>query len=117
MTGYQGLGWPADYAHALVADLISGITSRSNGGTLGNHYPDGNPPLDHEDGMVYGACRAWAGDDPLAQVYCVTRDKGFLMAYRDKRLTDHSRVMTPSTFVQLIRLARSQASMRRMGPR
>jgi hypothetical protein len=83
-TGLRGLGWSQDCAQALVDDLIFGVAHRSSGGTLGGHYPDGNPPLDHEDGMVYGACRWLAAEDPLAHVYCVTNDKGFLAAYREK---------------------------------
>ncbi len=113
-TGLRGLGWSRGCAQALVDDLIFGTAHRSSGGTLGDHYPDGNPPLDHEDGMVYGACRRLASEDPLAHVYCVTNDKGFLIAYREERLNDHSRVLTPSMFVGLIRAARVQYSMRQM---
>jgi hypothetical protein len=39
-TGYRGLGWSAAGGSALVTDLILGIAQRSNGGTLGDHYPD-----------------------------------------------------------------------------
>lgn len=114
--GYRGLGWDQAEAQSLVTDLIYGVAERSNGGVLDGHYPDGNPPLDYEDGMVYGACRHLAATDPLARVYCVTRDKGFLKAHKDERLSDHSKVLTPSAFVALIRMARAQYSIRRMRP-
>ncbi|XVV11070.1 hypothetical protein ACQP2X_40470 [Actinoplanes sp. CA-131856] len=78
LTGYRGLGWSRADAQTLVDELIYGVTDWSGGGSLGRCFPDGNPPLDHEDGMVYGACRQLAGEDPLAHVYCVTRDRGFL---------------------------------------
>ena len=117
VTKLSGLGWAEDDAQALVVDLVGGITERSSGGTLGaGHYPDGNPPLDHEDGMVYGACRTLSGDDPLANVYCITRDGGFLRAYREHRLGGHSRVLPPAAFVALARAARARISMRAMRP-
>ena len=94
--------------------MIHGLAERSGGGTLGALFPHGNPPLDHEDGMVYGACRALSGDDPLANVYCVTRDRGFLEAYRDGLIGRYGRVITPSTFVSLVRVARFHHSMRRL---
>lgn len=115
-TGYNGLGWAWEDAQSLVTDLISGTTQRSNGGTVGDHPPVGNPPLDHEDGMVYGACRRLAAEDPLAQVYCVTRDKQFVNAHRQGRLAPHIRVVAPAVFVALIRKSRAQHATRRMRP-
>lgn len=116
VTGYRGLGWSHEDAQTLVDELIYGLVDRSDGGTMGDQFPDGNPPLDHEDGKVYGACKALAWEDPLAQIYCVTRDRGFLQAYDNGSLSGHSRVMSPSTFVALVRASRTQYSMRRMAP-
>jgi hypothetical protein len=115
-NGYCGLGWSASDAGSLVDKLIWGVVEGSNGGTLGEHFPHGNPPLDYEDGMVYGACRALVNEDPLAHVYCVTRDRGFIEAYKDGRLSDYATVLTPSNFVLLMRAARAQYSMRQMRP-
>lgn len=111
------LGWPEPSATSLVTDLIHGLTSMSSGGTLGTHYPNSNPPLDHEDGMVYGACRELSSDDLLANVYCVTRDEGFLTAGREGRLDHHTRVLSPAEFVALVRAHRSRYSIRGMAPR
>lgn len=113
-TGYCGLGWTADDAQTLVDVLITDTIRKSNGGTLGKHYPDGNPPLDQEDGMVYGACRTLAAEDPLAQVYCVTRDRPFLKAFKDGRLGNHTRVLPPAAFVSLVKAARSTYAVRGM---
>lgn len=116
-TGYRGLGWDSDDAHSLVTDLIHELLSMSSGGTLGDgHYPDGNPPLDYEDGMVYGACRSITAEDPLVQAYCVTGDHGFVKAQHDGRLDGHSRVLSPWKFVALVRTARTQYSIRNMRP-
>jgi hypothetical protein len=113
-TGHRGLGWPGEAARALVDDLVHGLVGRSGGDALAGHVPGGNPPLDHEDGMVFGACRRLAGEDPLAEVYCVTRDRGFLDAYRSGGLGRHSRVLAPSEFVALIRAVRLHYSMTNM---
>lgn len=113
-TGFRGLGWSREDAQTLVDDLIGGLLERSAGGTLGLGVPDGNPPLDHEDGMVYGACRSLAGDDPLCKAYCITRDREFLQASSEKLLRDHSRVLPPAKFVALVRAARAGYSMRKM---
>lgn len=112
-TGHRGLGWGGDEANGLVTELIEGLTARSLGGTLGDTYPDGNPPLDHEDGMVYGACKWLAGDDPLCMVYCVTRDRGFISAHSNGSLTKHSYVLTPTRFLLLLRSARTQYAVGR----
>lgn len=116
--GRRGLGWSFDDASSLMEDLVWGLVERSSGGSLGDeHYPEGNPPLDQEDAMVYGACHVLAGEDPLANIYCVTRDKGFLKANADGDLAGHTFVLTPTQFVGLVRAARSRLSMRRMRPR
>ncbi|MFI5934889.1 hypothetical protein [Actinoplanes sp. NPDC051494] len=59
--GDSGLGWQAESAEDLIEDLILDLVDRTHGGVVDRNYPDGNPPLDHEDGMVFGACRALAG--------------------------------------------------------
>lgn len=112
-----GLGWSAGDARALVPDLIYRIVRDSSGGTLGDVFPNGNPPLDHEDGMVYGACRRISGDDPVAIVICVTRDQQFLDYYRAGRLDGHTRVVTPVQFVGFVRRSRFADSTRSMRPR
>lgn len=113
-NGRAGLGWDPDEAQWLVDALVHGVVQDSSGGSLGESFPAGNPPLDHEDGMVYGACRQLAGEDPLAKVYCITRDRGFLKAARGGQLGDHAIVITPSSFVQLVRAARAQFSVRQI---
>lgn len=116
-TGYRGLGWTEEAADSLLDVLVDDLTAWSNGGTLGSsHMPDGNPPLDHEDGMVFGACRWLAADDPLAHVYCVTRDSGFLKSYQAGALGSHTTVLPPAKLVAAMRLARQSQSMRGMPP-
>jgi hypothetical protein len=113
----RGLGWSADDAQGLVDNLVYGLVEMSNGGTLGDTPgTDGRPILDHDDGMVYGACRFLAGDDPLCNVYCITRDRQFLEAYRSGNLTRHSRVITPAAMTELIKRAKLNAALRGMRP-
>jgi hypothetical protein len=64
--------------------------------------------------MVFGVCRHLAADDPLARVYCVTRDRGFLEAYTSGALGSHSFVIPPAKFIALIRAARFRYSARWM---
>ncbi|MFE9580549.1 hypothetical protein ACFYO1_29510 [Nocardia sp. NPDC006044] len=101
------LGWQRQDADTLLTGMIGGLVEMSNGYTISNSCPDGNPPLDHEDGLVYGTCRFVANEDPLAQVYCVTRDKPFVEAYRSHALRQHTKVLTPTQFRSLVRAARN----------
>jgi hypothetical protein len=110
----KGLGWSAADAAALVQDLVLPLVAKTQGSVIPVLIPDGTPPLDHEDGLVYGTCRQLASNDPLCRVYCVTNDRGFLRAYADGRLDAHTIVLTPAKFVALVRAARSQANAARM---
>lgn len=66
--------------------------------------------------MVYGACRVLASEDPLSRVYCITRDKGFIAASVNGGLTNHTKVLHPTTFVQLVRAARASHAGPRVRP-
>lgn len=110
-TGYCGLGWNRQAAELLASDLLDELVVRSGGGDTGPQFPDGNPPLDHEDGLVFGACRYLAGEDPLCTVYCVTRDKGFINAHKRGRLPGHTKVLSPAIFLTLVRAARAYYAM------
>lgn len=107
VTGFKGLGWSPSNAGALVNDLVYGVVQASGGGTIGHTFPDGNPPLDHEDGLVYGACREVMRADALCRTYCVTNDQPFLADYRAGRLSGHTIVLAPAQFLTLVRSARA----------
>ncbi|MFV4913046.1 hypothetical protein PFZ49_05650 [Microbacterium lacticum] len=111
VTGFRGLGWSQASAEALVDDLVYGVIDASGGGTIGQAFPDGEPPLDHEDGLVYGACREVMRADALCRTYCVTNDRGFLSDAREGRLPDHTIVLAPARFVALVRSARAATGM------
>lgn len=116
-TGYHGLDWAQKDADTLITDLVYGLLERSHGETLGDTFPDGNPPLDHEDGMVFGACRLLAGNDPLSTVYCVTRDRKFREQSEAGRISNHTKVLHPTTFLQFVRAARFRQAVPRMRPK
>lgn len=99
----RGLGWSADDAQTLVDELVWGIVHRSTGGSVGDIFPDGNPPLSHEDGVVYGTAKQSADGDVVCERYCVTHDRDFLQA----DLPSYPRRLTPATFVALTRTARA----------
>lgn len=112
----KGLGWNRSDADALLEGFVWEVCDRSSGGCVKIEVPDGKPPLDHEDGMVYGACKYLAGEYPLAKVYCVTRDRPFLEAAKLGELSGHTRVLDPAKFVGLVRAARANLAARRMRP-
>lgn len=102
-SGHRGLGWSSADAEGLVDDLMDWIVERSGGEHLETFVGAvDNPPLDHEDGTVYAACRYIEGQNPLDQVYCVTRDKGFLCAYQRGELSGHVEVVSPSAMLSWI---------------
>lgn len=105
-VGSSGLGWQSLSAASLVDDLICELVSRSCGLVAPDAYPEGDPPLDHEDGKVFGTCKWISADDPLANVYCVTNDGDFITAYENGELGGHTRVLRPSRFVSLVKAAR-----------
>lgn len=115
-SDHKGLGWTRGHADALLEEFVWEVGNRSSGGCVPTEVPDGSPPLDHEDGMVYGACKYLAGEDPLSTVYCVTRDKGFLDAAKAGRLSGHTKVVHPAKFVGLVRSARARLGAKRMRP-
>jgi hypothetical protein len=112
--GFCGLGWNGEASSDLVEGLIGSLVDTTGGGWIGSVGTDGHPPLDHEDGRVLKACREVVNDDPLARVYCVTNDGGFLRAYAEGRLGNHTVVLSPARFVQLVRTARHTLSLRGM---
>jgi len=113
----KGLGLTAPDAGRLVDDLVGGLVDKSGGDSVGTVYPEGDPPLDHEDGLVFGACRWLASEDPLSVVYCVTRDQGFLKAYERGELGTAVRVLSPATFLRLVRAARAMVGAAQIRPR
>lgn len=106
--GDYGLGMCESQAGRVVDDLIVGVANKTGGSFVQVDIPVGNPPLDHEDGMVYAACRKIEGDDPLLKVYCVTNDVGFIESYKQGKLPGGIKVLSPGEFVQLLRLVDSQ---------
>lgn len=106
-TGHRGLGWDHDAAWDLVDGVADWIAECSGGGHLATFVGAVDvPPLDHEDGTVYAACRHLEGQNPLDQVFCVTRDKGFLRAHAEGRLSGTVQVVTPAAMLQALRSAR-----------
>lgn len=107
VTGHHGLGWDEDDAWDLVDGLVDWIVDLTNGDHLDTVIGAvDNPPLDHEDGTVFGACRHLEGQNPLDEVFCVTRDKGFIRAHRDARLSGTVTVLPPAAMLAWIRRRR-----------
>ena len=108
----RGLGWSLDDSQGLVDDLIWTVVEQSHGDTVGIVMPRNNPPLDHEDGLVYAAARECADADVLCERWCVTNDAGFLRA----SLPEYVRVVSPEVFLRTVISARTAISTRAMRP-
>lgn len=111
VTGLYGLGWKEQDAANLVSDLVCGTVDVSGGAWAGNPMAVGNPPLDHEDGKVFGACKHLVNSDALAQVYCVTRDEGFIREHLAGNLGSQVQVLRPWEFLNMVRSARARQKM------
>ena len=95
-----GLGLSMDCATDL-ADFLAQLSEQSYGRIVERHDQtvEHNPPLDHEDGMVYGLCRKLAGEDSQYLVWCVTFDKDFIANAKSFPLSQVIRVETPCNFI------------------
>lgn len=107
----RGLGWTPEDAEGLVQDLIWGLVDRSGGGLCEMpRIPYGNPPLSHEDGMVYRTA-ADSGDEPCDR-FCITNDRLF----READLPGPITVLYPAQWVELVRSSRRLLAARAMRP-
>lgn len=75
----RGLGLSQVIADSITDEFIPALVATTAGALwrAGTHTSDKNPPLDHEDGMVYGLCRHLSGLDAFSTVWCITFDRGF----------------------------------------
>lgn len=103
----RGLGWSEEHGQALVDLLIWASVETTAGDTVGHVFPYGDPPLSHEDGLVYGACKEALDQDLLCERYCVTNDRDFLGG----DLPGHVRVLRPAQFGRLLRTVRTIVSV------
>lgn len=96
----HGLGLSTECATNL-AELLAQLSEQSYGRVVERHEQtaENNPPLDHEDGMVYGLCRKLSGEDAYYLVWCVTFDKGFIADAKLFPLKDIIQVETPRNFI------------------
>jgi hypothetical protein len=107
----HGLGWGPEAANALVDDLSGDLTGPNSVGEI--VIPYGNPPLSHEDGLVYATARDAGLDGLYYERYCVTRDREFLAADLPGDIT----VLHPWQWVDLVRTRRRRDAFRSMIPR
>ena len=57
------------------------------------------PPLDHEDGVVFGTCHEIRNTPGIVQTILVTRDKQFADSFKD--VPSHTTVLHPIGFMKL----------------
>ena len=111
--GHCGLGWRQADATAFVEDIMLHRMRLTGGTHVGDPFAEDAPPLDHEDGKVFGICREVTRRDPTITCYCVTNDqKTFIVHARKGALGSHTKVLTPSQFLALVRAARMPSTLR-----
>jgi hypothetical protein len=112
-----GLGLSREDALDLVETVIASAVRDTAGGVVpaGRHGAEAHPPLDHEDGMVYGLCHYLAGQYPLDEVLLVTNDRGLLHLDGTTDVRPGITVLTPTAFSSRARALEARAARRRMG--
>lgn len=111
--GRYGLGWRQADATAFVEDIMLHRMRLTGGTHVGDPSAEAAPPLDHEDGKVFGICREVTRRDPTITCYCVTNDqRTFIKHARQGSLGKHTKVITPSQFVALVQAARMPSALR-----
>ncbi|WP_408929953.1 hypothetical protein ACKFR8_09925 [Corynebacterium axilliensis] len=96
----QGLGLHRRVAEDL-SDFFENLSMDSFGSVIEPHQQvaENTPPLDHEDGMVYGLCRFLSGMDSRFHVWCVTSDRDFIAHAKTFERANFIRVVAPGEFV------------------
>jgi len=96
----RGLGWSHEQSVRLL-DLVYETVESSGGDQINVRIPYGNPPLSHEDGLVYATARD-AEPDMFVHRYCLTHDNHFRKASLPGDIT----MLYPHEFVSFVQRAR-----------
>ncbi|MFJ2619923.1 hypothetical protein [Glutamicibacter sp. NPDC087344] len=107
----SGFGIDDKTADDIICDLIDRIVERSNGQSLGRIIiPRNNPPLSHEDGLVYVTGRQAYAADATCDRIVVTRDNHFITSCS----AGYPKVLHPAHFVIMVRRLRAAEALRNM---
>lgn len=114
----SGLGLTPPASAYLVDALITKVQVDSGGScySSSSHSVSDNPPLDYEDGRVYGLCAKLAGSYPLSEIWCVTLDKDFVAESAGLSRAGEVHVVTPSQFMAAVRARAFSALPPRLRP-
>lgn len=114
----SGLGLTTRASACFVDALITKVQVDSGGicYSSSSHSVSDNPPLDYEDGRVYGLCTKLAGLYPLSKVWCVTLDKDFIAESAGLSRAGEVHVVTPSQFMAAVRAKAFSALPPRLRP-
>lgn len=114
-----GLGLTRADSRGLVSATIQGPVDATGGFILENslHSAEKTPPLDHEDGMVFGACKWLASCFPLDTIWCLTYDKNFIADAKKFSESSYINVCYPSEYVTFHRSTAHKAVMARLASR
>ncbi|MBT1166521.1 hypothetical protein [Bifidobacterium simiarum] len=99
-------GWDDESAESFMERFFDDLVDVMITGFVGEEHV---PPLDHEDGVVFGTCHEISNRPGIVRTILVTRDRQFVEEFRGK--VSHTVVLHPVAFMKLCNAARN--SLRR----
>lgn len=106
----QGLGLGEAVVAEILDDFLIFLTNETGGRvvTFSEQTADKTPPLDFEDGMVFGLCNRLRGEDARNFIWCLTFDKRFIEDAKTFGDSSNIRVCPPEHFVSFIKSQTTQ---------
>lgn len=100
----RGLGLDTKQVDDLEHNLIRKLVAQSTGALIpeAEYSVEQSPPLDHEDGRVYGLCKFLATHVHSGAIYLVTQDAKFVAASR-RFPASNIQVVPPQQFLDRCR--------------
>ena len=88
--------WSESSAKSFLDQFHENLVDIMLTGFIGEEHV---PPLDHEDGVVFGTCHEIRNTPGIVQTILVTRDKQFADSFKD--VPSHTTVLHPIGFMKL----------------
>ena len=110
----QGLGLGKAVVTEILDNFLIFLTRETGGRVVAfsEQTADKTPPLDFEDGMVFGLCNRLRGEDARNLVWCLTFDKRFVEDAKTFGDSSNIRVCPPKHFVSFINSQTTQIMQR-----
>ncbi|OZG65652.1 hypothetical protein [Bifidobacterium eulemuris] len=94
-------GWPERKTDLFLSEFHDELVDIVLTGFVGEEHV---PPLDHEDGVVFGTCHEISNREGIMQTILVTRDRQFIESMSS--IPSHTTVLHPLGFMKMCEAAR-----------